>query len=90
MKRKDEALDYLKSYPELKKWINTCACCGKIGYNPELPTVLTRSSRTGEHWTAAAQNLRKYNQPLPVNELGICEVCQKRIGFYKSHGAKRR
>ena len=79
MNRKDEGLDYIKSFPELKKWINTCVCCGSIGYNPEMPEVLTRRSGTGEHWTVAAQNIRKYFQPLRVNELSICDMCQKHI-----------
>lgn len=77
MNKKDKGLEYLKVYPQLKKWINTCIICGSIGYNPELPEVLSRSSRMGEHWTAAAQNIRKYFQPLQVNELSICDVCQK-------------
>ena len=77
MNRKDEGLDYLKRYPELKKWMSTCICCGSIGYAPELPEVLTKNSGTGEYGTMAAQNIRRYFQPLRVNELSICDICQK-------------
>jgi len=74
--RKDEGLNYLKQYPKLNKWINRCICCGSIGYNPSLPKNLTSNLGQGEYETAGAQYLRKYFQPLIVNELSICEICQ--------------
>ncbi len=75
--RHDEGLDYIKQYPKLRKWINTCICCGSTGYNPELPEALTKNWGQGEFTTAAARNIRKYFNLLRVNELGICETCQK-------------
>ncbi len=74
--RKDEGLNYLKQYPKLNKWINRCICCGRIGYNPSLPKNLTSNWGQGEYETASAQYLRKYFQPLIVDELSICEICQ--------------
>ena len=75
--RHNEGLNYIKQYPKLKKWINTCICCGSIGYNPELPEDLTDNWGQGEYTTLAARFIRKYFNPLKVNELGICETCQK-------------
>lgn len=73
----NEGLEYLKAYPKLKKWINICICCGSIGYNPDMPEKLTRNLGQGEFATVSAQTIRKYFNPLKVNELGICEVCEK-------------
>lgn len=67
--------DYLKQYPKLRKWMNTCVCCGRIGHKPELPKALTSSGSGGEFITAAAGNLRAYFSPLEVNEYGLCEIC---------------
>lgn len=77
MKRKGDGLDYLKQYPELNKWMNTCICCGSVGYKPELPDKLTKNWGQGEIETAGAQNIRRYFKPMKVNELSICEDCQK-------------
>ncbi len=78
MKRKGDGLDYLKQYPKLNKWMNTCICCGSVGYKPELPdAITTRVGGRGEIETFGAQCIRSSFQPLKVNELSICEVCQK-------------
>lgn len=77
MNKRDKGLEYLKQYPKLNKWMNRCICCGSMGYNPELPRVLTTNWGQGETITAAAQTLRKYFQPLEVNEISLCETCQK-------------
>lgn len=76
---KNEGLNYIKSYPKLKKWINECIICGNVGYNPELPEKLTSNLGNGEFQTFGADIIRAYFQPLAVNELGICEVCQKLV-----------
>lgn len=75
--RRGEGAAYLEKYPGLKKWIHTCICCGSTGYDPNLPEKLTRNWGQGEITTFAAQNIRKYYNPLNVNELGICEACEK-------------
>ncbi|MCI9486342.1 MAG: hypothetical protein HFI64_05045 [Lachnospiraceae bacterium] len=60
--------------------MNTCVCCGSTGYDPDMPEELTRNFGQGEFITMAAQNIRKYFAPLRVNEVGICETCQR---FYR-------
>ena len=57
--RCSEGFDYLKKYPKLKKWMNTCVCCGSTGYDPDMPEELTRNCGQGEFITMAAQNIRK-------------------------------
>lgn len=76
---KNDGLNYIKSYPKLKKWINECIVCGSVGYKPELPEKLTSNLGNGEFQTFGADNIRSYFQPLAVNELGICEECQKML-----------
>lgn len=47
MDRKTEALNYLKQYPKMTKWMNTCSCCGTIGYNPDMPEKITSRDGNG-------------------------------------------
>ena len=79
--KKDTGSNYIKTYSKLKKWINECIICGSVGYNPEMPEILTRNIGNGEYPTFGAYNIRRYFQPLAVNELGICEECQKRLNL---------
>jgi hypothetical protein len=76
---KNEGLKYIQQYPRLRKWINTCICCGAVGYNPNMPETLTRRDkmRQGEYETLSAYNIRKYFNPMAVNDMGLCEDCQK-------------
>jgi len=61
---------YLKQFPDLGRWINTCVVCARTGYKPELPDQI-------RPWpTEASHNLRKYFEPLPIDEFGRCEECQ--------------
>jgi hypothetical protein len=71
-----EGEEYLRMYPQLKKWINQCSACQDIGYKPELPLEL--STYSGEK-SAAAKNIREFFKPLPLNEIGLCDVCKKFI-----------
>ncbi len=73
----NEGLDYIRQFPKLKKWMNTCICCGSTGYNPDLPKELTANWGQGEYTTASARYIRKYFRPMKVNELGMCEICEK-------------
>lgn len=68
--QKDIAL-YLKSYPDLRKWINECVVCHIRGYKPEMPEHI------GSKDSIAADNIRKYFKPLEVNDMGICLQCFK-------------
>ncbi len=72
---KNEGKEYIKKFPHLKKWINVCICCGTWGYKPELPDYLYNTKI--DSTTACAQNIRRYFNPLQINELGICEDCQR-------------
>ncbi|MFF5400251.1 hypothetical protein ACFY5J_22545 [Peribacillus butanolivorans] len=63
-------------YPELRKWINQCDACNDIGYKPEVPLEL---STYGGETSAVAKNLRKFFKELPLNEIGLCDVCKKFI-----------
>jgi hypothetical protein len=69
--------EYLRQYPRLRKWVNQCVVCQAVGYRPDLPADLFTSDGNR---TAAADNLRRYFRPLPVDELGRCEMCAPRPG----------
>lgn len=58
---------YLQQYPRLAKWIHECAACGHRGYRPDLPEQIGRG--------IAAQNIRRFFEPLDVDESGRCEQC---------------
>ena len=70
-KYKNEGELYLEMYPGLLKWINECIVCHAKGHKPEMPEKVR-----GE-LSIASNNLRRYFEPLAVNELGICEQCAK-------------
>ncbi len=77
MDRKTEALNYLKQYPKMTKWMNTCICCGAMGYNPDMPDKITSRDGNGEYNTVFSRNIKKYFSPLRVNDMGMCDICQK-------------
>ena len=64
--------EYLKSYPELRKWVLECPACHRKGYRPDLPEKL------GENFKA--YHIRKYFQPMEIDELGLCPVCSRLRG----------
>lgn len=72
IKHGQDGLDYIRMYPRLMKWINTCSGCGAIGHKPELPEQITRK---GGQWTVCAQNLRRFFKELVVNDVGLCGIC---------------
>lgn len=74
---REEGNEYLKLYPKLEKWMNTCICCGRTGYKPDLPKNITTRFGGQEFATAGAANIRRYFNPLEVNEFGVCVVCQE-------------
>ncbi len=75
--KRNEGAAYLASYPKLQKWINTCVCCGTVGYNPDLPDTLMTKLAGKEIETLGAQNLRRLYPPLKVNKAGLCETCER-------------
>ena len=67
--------DYvLAKHPKLLKWMNICVGCSHMGYKPDLPKEL----HGGKLPNNGAAQLRLFFKPLEVNELGLCEHCQRR------------
>ena len=79
MKKRYGGDGYLKEFPELQKWMNTCICCGAKGYSPEMPEKITGRDSHGEYATIKAEAIRHYFSPLKVNELSMCEVCERLV-----------
>lgn len=63
--------EYIKAFPQFKKWINECICCHRKGYKPEMPEHI------GGEISMAGGQIRKYFNELSLNEDGLCEVCEK-------------
>lgn len=63
-KQSNEGLVYLDMYPQLRKWINQCVACQRLGYTPQLPE---------KH--VAAKNLRSFFPELLLNEQSLCDQC---------------
>lgn len=74
MDRKNEGLNYLKQYPKMSKWVNTCICCGSMGYDPDMPEVITSRDGNGEYRTVFSRNIRSYFPPLRLDDMGMCEI----------------
>ena len=70
---------YLQKHPKLWKWMNVCIGCNATGYKPELPEQLAGGPLSYHLWwrNSYAQQLRFYFHPLPVDEHGLCEQCQR-------------
>lgn len=65
--------EYIDSFPKLKKWIVECRACHLKGYRPDMPEhVLNEFSYDGFL-------VRKYFDPLEINENGLCDICSKII-----------
>ncbi len=69
MSKQKDLSQYLKQYPEAKKWLNQCIVCQSIGYKPEMPEKIYPGY--------LAENLRRLLSPLEVNKLNICTHCDK-------------
>ncbi|MBR6338182.1 MAG: hypothetical protein IKR76_10705 [Ruminococcus sp.] len=77
-KKQGPKQEYLNRYPGHKKWINTCICCGKSGYDPKMPEVVTvRSYGHDEHPTHIAKYIRFLYTLMAVDGLGRCDECRK-------------
>lgn len=66
--------------PAAKKFINTCALCGKQGYRPSIDAEGFADEKNGrvnfEH-SAIRAELMSVFEPLPLDEFGRCETCKK-------------
>jgi hypothetical protein len=79
--RKDH---WFEMNPYAQRFINTCAVCGAQGYAPQIDdadfagngsTLIHRFSR--EKLQAL---LRKYYQPMALDETGRCDECARPVG----------
>lgn len=69
-KGKDKDL-YLKENPEANKWLNQCIICQSLGHKPEMPERITPGY--------LAENIRSYFPKLAVNDISVCEQCEKHL-----------
>jgi hypothetical protein len=60
---------YLRQLPETRKWLNECVVCRTVGFKPELPEKIFPGFM--------AENIRSLFTSLAVNELNICEQCER-------------
>jgi hypothetical protein len=63
---------FLQLNPQVWKWLNRCAHCGKVGYKPYMP------ARIGHGM--GAYNIRARFRQLAVDADGLCSECAKAIG----------
>ena len=67
---------YLKLHPrETARWMNTCAACGRRGYKPEMPRVITTRLGREEIQTALATHVRNNFEQLALNDADLCDQC---------------
>ncbi len=66
--------EYIKKFPKFKKWINECVCCHQKGYNPEIPDKITTEDGSYEVYY-----IKKYFNPLQVDEEGLCSQCKQML-----------
>jgi hypothetical protein len=60
-----EKEQYIKMYPEARKWLNECVICNSMGFKPEMPVDIYPGR--------LAQNIRKLYPELNVNDISICD-----------------
>jgi hypothetical protein len=63
----NDGLLYLRTYPQLRKWVNQCVACQRLGYKPEMPEQITPG--------VAAKTIRRFFPEMEVNNVGLCEQC---------------
>ena len=64
-----EKEQYRKQYPQCKKWLQQCVICQTVGYKPDIPEQIGDGM--------LSQNIRKLYRKLKLNEIGLCETCEK-------------
>lgn len=69
---KKEGENYINSFPKLKNLINECVCCHEKGYDPIKFAIFSESCET-----FAPYCIKKYFNPLPLNQDGLCEQCER-------------
>ncbi len=69
---------YINSFPKFRKWINECLCCHEKGYDPSMPNRIN-----AVEGSLGAYFIKKYFKPLPLNQDGLCETCERIINNKK-------
>ncbi len=64
-----EQKSFTKQYPETSKCLNQCLTCRSVGYKPELPEKIYPGF--------LAENIRSLFAPLAVNDISLCELCER-------------
>lgn len=74
--------EYIRSYPELQRWIKQCVRCQARGYDPDMPDCVgfVSSYWKAKGWmnTHTARYIRKYFKPFPLDDCGLCEMCSRK------------
>lgn len=72
--------EYLQENAKMRKWINQCVNCQAQGYKPEMPgspdSHRDAMQNDEEIVNAEFMNIRYRFQCLPLNEIGLCEICE--------------
>ena len=78
--KKGRSLFVEKWNAKSKNFINTCIICGKQGYNPSINddgfVNVSNQVKNYEHSAIRAELTAIYS-PLPLDELGRCEICAR-------------
>jgi hypothetical protein len=73
--------EYIRSCPELGRWIKQCVQCQVRGYDPNMPDEVgfVSSYWKAKGWknTHTARYIRKYFKSLALDDCGLCEVCSR-------------
>ena len=78
MNKRGQSLFLDKWNKSAKRFIVTCAICGKQGYAPSIDEdgfVHSSESVTNYEHRAIWAELTATYSPLPLDELGRCEIC---------------
>ena len=70
--REKKGEEFLRKFPKFRKWIVECKMCHKRGYRLDLPSKITAVDGSLEMYF-----IKKYFDPLSLDENKICECCSK-------------
>ena len=75
---------YIESWnPSAKRFINTCVLCGAVGYAPTIDQEGFikdgEAGRTNHVHSAIQAELSRVYKPLPLDALGRCPDCARRM-----------
>ena len=68
----NEGEEYLQMYrKQAERWMNQCVACQRKGHKPDMPDSIYPG--------VLASNLRRYFEPLELDEAGLCEQCRESV-----------